>query len=490
MNILHEKLSDIFSRYPDKKAVITDRDYITYRDLYEHVKEFAMLLRDRGFTAKDRVAIQALNTVSFIAVYLACLKENICVIPIDPRFTHDEINEIFLECGPKASILFKDNGQFFDYIQSNHALTVSEDFFFERFRAVLFELSTESETRFLADDFVIHYSSGSTGKPKGIILSFDNIFHKVSNWNHTIKSTPDDIYLCTLTLSHCFGLYVHTLSSLMSGATVVIPDIHTVTPRRIAKLIRDHSVTIFGTLPYMYSLLTKLPNEDLSLDSVRYLISGSAPLSETTAFEFREKFGCSLNQVYGLTEIGLVCFNTDEAKPLSLGKLTSGMRAKVLDENGHECDDGVPGELVVTCGSLSRGYVNNDEEQKDMFIDNWLHTKDIVVREGEIFRICGRLNHMINVGGNKVSPTEIEDILLTHPSVESAAIIGQRSGDMERIVAFVISFDKSRNLESDLINHCRERMSAFKIPKEIRICSSFPTSSIGKILKSKLYDTL
>lgn len=213
-------------------------------------------------------------------------------------------------------------------------------------------------------------------------------------------------------------------------------------------------------------------------------------MSETTAFEFREKFGCSLNQVYGLTEIGLVCFNTDEAKPLSLGKLTSGMRAKVLDENGHECDDGVPGELVVTCGSLSRGYVNNDEEQKDMFIDNWLHTKDIVVREGEIFRICGRLNHMINVGGNKVSPTEIEDILLTHPSVESAAIIGQRSGDMERIVAFVISFDKSRNLESDLINHCRERMSAFKIPKEIRICSSFPTSSIGKILKSKLYDTL
>lgn len=477
----------------ERPALVEDARTVSYGELHACTARMVEALRAAGVGERMRVALEGVNSAEFVAAYLALATLGACVVPIDGRLSAAEVGAIVGDCAPNAYLLFGAASPLAAWLDGRDAgqgaLTRSPIAGCAGAAATLVsDLAANPHGAALAGDLVIQYSSGSTGLPKGIILGSEAIAHKVGNWNATLEIGAGDVFLCTLTLSHCYGMYVHTLAGLLAGAKVVLPDLATLTPGRIARLIGEHGVTVFGTLPYMYQLLLALPAERLNLATVRYLISGSAPLPEVTATAFRDKFGRNLNQVYGLTEIGLITFNKTGDEPMSLGRLTANMQARVLDDQGQEAE---LGELVVRCPSMARGYLSNPEDQQAMFRDGWLYTKDIVRRMPDgTLQMCGRLSQFINVGGNKVAPGEVENALLSHAQVQEVAVVGRRHAlTTEEVVAFVVARDRDAPpTPRELLAHCHKSLSPYKQPRDIRLVPSLPKSPLGKVLKAQLFE--
>lgn len=483
---LYRKFAAAAARAPAKAAIVHESVSVSYAGLDAAVQSFSAFLEAQGVPRRAVVGLHADNSIAYVVAYLAAARNDLVVVPLDVRYTTDELARIIEDCHP-------------DYFIADQARPVVE-----AAAAGVVPLSwqhgsdgvglcfvavpgqRERHPRLGDDDFVIQYSSGSTGRPKGILLTQAGLVNKLDNWCATLEIGSDDVFLNTLTLSHCYGLYVHTLAALFSGATLVMVSLNMITPKRIALLIGQHGVTVFGSLPYMFQLLAELPSGYVpDFSRVRYFISGSAPLNEKTARDFAARFGRHINQVFGLTEIGLITFNKSVIDPMSTGRLTANMEARIVAEDGRPCADGEVGELVVRCASLANGYLSHPDDEREMFIDGWLHTKDFVYRQDGAFYVAGRKSHFINVGGNKVSPSEIEACLATCPGVAEAAAAGIADDFTgQRVVAFVRG---QAGLEpARLLAHCRDYLAPYKVPQQVIVVPEIPKSPLGKVLRDKL----
>ncbi|WP_331352727.1 class I adenylate-forming enzyme family protein [Cellvibrio sp. UBA7671] len=470
----------------DKVAIYGDCGSYTYGELYEQSVQFAQAIESAGLARRVSVAVESPSRGEFVAIYLACARLGICIVPIDTRLSEEELLVIIEDASPAGVITFSNEGN----LSKALAGMPYRDSAVDIHSACLLRVKEEIlDNSLLQDgDLVIQYSSGSTGKPKGVVLSRDNIYHKIKNWNETISANENDRYLNTLTLGHCYGLYVHTLSAILAGAQVFMMDVNSVIPNRITKIIKEEKISVFGSLPYMYQMFNRMSPASVDFSSVRYLISGSAPLSANTWEQFEEKFGRGINQVYGLTEIGLIMFNVSNANSGSIGQPTANMEVLILDNEGRECPLGESGEMVVRCKSMSRGYLNNPHDQASMFKNGWLYTKDIVKQaEAGNYEICGRISQFINVSGNKVSPLEVEEHISRHPEVIECAVIGMRNENtIEQVVAYVVKQEGSVISAKDIMVYSGSGLAKFKVPTKVLFIDMLPKSPLGKILKAKL----
>jgi acyl-CoA synthetase (AMP-forming)/AMP-acid ligase II len=486
MSPLYERFATVAEEHHDRTAIVSSTTSFSYAELKLLTDQMAAGLEQAGLGPATLLAVDGVNRVEYVALYLAAARTGCCVVPIDERLSPPEIDAILDECNPAVLAIIDRSGPLAGRARER---TDSATPTMEVAGIRLLVRHRRPSPHLRSGDLVIQHSSGSTGRTKGIILSSSNIYHKVMNWNETLEISHTDVFLCSLTLSHCYGMYVHTLAGLLAGATVHLPALAGLTPRKIAELLQTLGVTVFGTLPYTYQMLAQLPPAQLRWDKLRYAISGSAPLPESTARAMRERSGRTINQVYGLTEIGLICFNKTGTEVMSIGPATRNMRTRVLNPEGEECPVGTAGELVVQCESMARGYFDNPAEDEVMFKDGWLHTKDIVrmTAAGE-FLVCGRISQFVNVGGNKVAPSEIEAALLEHEAIADVAVIGKRHDSVtETVVAFLVLKAEARQpTGEELIKHCSNRLSAFKLPREFHFVDSLPRSPLGKVLKSQL----
>ncbi|WP_245569049.1 class I adenylate-forming enzyme family protein [Nocardia concava] len=484
--MLYNKLAAAAARFPTKTAIIHESASISYADLDAAVQSFSSFLTKQGVERRTVVGLHADNSIAYVVAYLAAARNDLIVVPLDVRYTEDELTRIIDDCRPAFFIC----DHMRPVVGSAAAGGVLQQWRHESTGVGLHFAGVpelpQRHPRLGDDDFVIQYSSGSTGRPKGILLTQVGLANKMDNWCATLEIDHDDVFLNTLTLSHCYGLYVHTLAALFSGSTLVMVSLNMITPKRVALLIEQHGATVFGSLPYMFQLLTELPQNFVpDFSQVRYFISGSAPLNEKTAREFYARFGRHINQVFGLTEIGLITFNKVVGDPMSTGRLTVNMEARVLAENGSPCTDGEVGELVVRCASLANGYLSHPGDEQEMFVNGWLHTKDFVYRQEGAFYVAGRKSQFINVGGNKVSPSEIEACLVNHPGVVEVAVVGVADDFTgQRVVAFVrgdSTLDSAR-----LLVHCRDFLAPYKVPQQVIVVPEIPKSPLGKVLRDKL----
>lgn len=485
------RVEDVARVYKDKVAIFGDCRAVTYGELSEDISIISNQLSSISLGQRNIVAIESPSGFDYVAFFLAAAKAGVCIVPIDTRSTEDEIKSIFEDCSPNAYVIFDQNGRLAKVLSESDTVkkvhiggkTAKCDSFF-------LETEIHPIEQLEDGDLVVQYSSGSTGNPKGILLTQKSLYAKVFNWASTLEVSDSDVFLNTLTLSTCYGMYMHVLPAIISGASVFMMDIKSVLPTRIAEVIREHKITIFGTLPNMYQMFLRLPDGMIDFSSVRYLVCGGAPLSETTARSFEKRFNRYVNQVYGITEIGLICFNKKPEDSMLLGKATVNMEIKVVDDNGNPCAAGEPGELLARCDSIARGYLNKPEDQAAMFKDGWLHTKDIVqFFDNGIFKMCGRISQFINVSGNKVSPIEVESCLLSHGSVAEAAVVGSRSDTtIEQILAYIVLGPDAEDTDASvLVKHCAKSLAPYKIPSKIFFVKEFPRSPMGKVLKEKLY---
>lgn len=461
----------------EKPAIIADDGAITFAGLLALIEELASVLREHLHPAAV-LGLHIAHPVDFVAAYFAAAINGYKLVLLDPRSTPEEVGMEATAFSVTNILSRLSSGQFLGRPPLSETMLLLDGHAFHIIRLD----ADNSVSRYRHDDFVVHCTSGTTGRPKGIVMSAANVRSRVVNWSSTISLTPSDVVLCTLSLSHCHGIDILMLPGLMSGCTVVAPDLDRISPRRVCSLIAEHGITIFSSLPYMYEMiLESVPIEKARLETLRYMISGSAPLAAATAIAFRDKFRRGINQVYGLSEIGAICFNKDPLGIGSVGEFIDGIEGALTDHDG----DGEGRMLIVRGDALARGYYDSPEAEREMFSEGWLRTQDIVRQDEDGIRIVGRQSRFINSGGNKINPLDVEDALRLHPAVVEVVVTGIEDAlRTERVVAFVKA---AASLEpSTLSTFLASRIAAYKLPHEYVFIDEIPRNAIGKIQLAQL----
>ena len=447
-------------RRPDHVALRWDAGALTYRQLEQRAGGFARALHDRGVRADDRVALVIGNRWAFVVALLGALKLGATVAPLDPRLTDDERKAIVDDLAPAAVVDDAPGGEF-DWPSAPGAAPA-----------------------------LILYTSGSTGAPKGAVLSQRAVTLGVASWiDPVMKLTSDDVVLAVLPLSHSYGLNGALLAPLVTGATVVL--LERFAPEAIVESVSAHAVTVF---PGVATMFRRLLDGEASLDGLRRLriaLSGAAPCPWELASQWRAATGVRILRGYGMTELfrplsyGAGDF---EDRPDAIGRPVPGVEVKIVDDDGAPLAPGQCGEMFIRTPAAMDEYLGAPDETRAVLSDGWFRTGDLAtVTPGGFVRIDGRKRERILRGGYSIFPLEVEAVLLAHPSVMEAAVIGVSHLELGEEVTAFVALRRGADVSPDtLITWCRERLAAFKYPRHVTILETLPKGATGKVLKAAL----
>jgi len=342
-----------------------------------------------------------------------------------------------------------------------------------------------------ADDIAaVIYTSGTAAEAKGVCLTYDNIARNAAACVEGVRISPDQVFLGLLPQFHAFGFTTTTVVPLAMGATVhFLPRFSPIT---VSNLIAEKGVSVFITIASMFGALSAMKNAPRDqYATLTHAVSGGEPLPLSVARIFEERFGVRICEGYGMTEASpVVSVNAPHVyKAGTVGPPLPGITVIAADEHGREVPHGTDGQLLVRGHCVMKGYLNKPAETAAVLRDGWLWTGDIGrVDESGHISITGRAKEMMIVGGENVFPFEIESVLVDHPSVGEAAVIGVRDDIRGELpVAFVIPREGAGTPnEVELRQFCRERLAAYKVPRQIYVCRELPRGSTGKILKRAL----
>jgi long-chain acyl-CoA synthetase len=337
------------------------------------------------------------------------------------------------------------------------------------------------------------YTSGTTGRPKGVMLSHGNFLAECRATRDAITTTTEDRFVSLVPFFHVFGLAEGCVVALERGcASVLVPQY---SPRVFLDVLRRSHPTVVLAIPTQYShlVLAARRHPPKLRKPLKYCISGAAPLPVPVIEEFRRKFGTGVMEGFGMTETtAAVALNPSErVKPGSIGQALPGADMKVIGEDGCALAAGVQGELLVRGGMVCTGYYNMPAETKGAFdLEGFLHTGDVGYQDDEgYWYITDRKKDIIIKGGYNIAPREIEDVLLTHPSLKDAAVVGiVDDSKRETIIAYCVREAGQPVAETEVLDHCRRNLAAFKAPDEIVFRALLPRSATGKLLRQELRD--
>jgi long-chain acyl-CoA synthetase len=400
------------------------------------------------------------NRWQLAVALLGALKAGLTVAPLDPLLTPEERAEVLRDLDPAA---------------------VLDD--------VAAETAEWTTVEAPPGPALILYTSGSTGRPKGAVLSHTAVAFAEASWAGPVMGlSADDVVLATLPLSHSFGLNGALLAPLLVGATVRL--VERFTADGVAAIVAREPITVVPAVATMFRRLLDVDGF-AGGSRLRLALSGAAPLPWELAQEWRRRTGVRLLRGYGSTEMfrPISYLATDvEDVPDSAGRAVPGVRLRVVDDAGRELAVGEVGELQIASPAAMDGYLGAPDETRAVLSGGWFSTGDLASIDVHGWvRITGRKRERILRGGYSVSPPEVEAVLLAHPDVAEAAVVGAPHAELgEEVVAFVVLRSEARAGAADLVAHCRERLAAFKYPRRVTLVSSLPRSSTGKVLKSRL----
>ena len=486
------------ANYPDAAALLFMDQRISYRELDGLVDRFAAGLQALGLGKGSRIALLLGNTPQFVIAYYAIARIGAVSVPINPLYTPGEIQYILADAGTEAVIAVSQMAPLFGLMRSvlpnvRTAIAVGDlDSAVDgvlAFDAVYSAEQPIDVDQAAEDDCaVILYTSGTTGNPKGAMLSHRNMVSNAIQCGEFLGVEQTDIVVAVLPMFHVFCMTVCMNTPISRGATVLV--IPRFSPTETAKTIQDSRATFFAGVPTMFNFLAQHP-ECLpeQLQSLRFTISGGAPMPLAVMDAFQKKYGLTVSEGYGLSEASpVVCFNpiTRPPKPGTIGLPLPGVEVRVVNEEGFDCKPGVVGELICKGPNVMLGYLNRPEDTAVTIRDGWLYTGDLAtVDEDGYFSIVDRKKDMIIVGGFNVFPREVEEVLFQHPAVREAAVVGVPDANYGEQVRAFVALKGETTLEA-LTQHCEEHLAKYKVPKEIIILDELPKNTTGKILRRQL----
>jgi long-chain acyl-CoA synthetase len=478
--------------FPERPALVFEGRSIGYGELDRLASGVAAGLRGLGVGRGDRVAVWLPNGLGWALAYLGALKIGAIAVSVNPALKPGEAQFMFDDSGARTVV----TTAALRSSTSGHETSIGRRWVIAEGNAggdpSLDELSARACDEPVSSvvmerdaPAVIVYTSGTTGFPKGAVLSHGNVVANVEAKQRYLAIQPEDQLLLFLPLFHCFGQNAVFNSGLQSGATVVLH--RQFDPARVLESIRNDGVTMFFGVPTTFMVLHDTASA-ADLHGVRYFFSAAAPLPAEVERKWTEKFGKTIYQGYGLTETSPFASYNHEVRhvPTSIGTPIEGVEMKVVDvDDGRDLPRGRTGEIVIRGHNVMLGYWNRPEETSRAIKEGWFHTGDVgrVDDEGYFF-IEDRLKDMINVGGLKVYPVEVENAIHQHPAVAEVAVYGTPDSLLgETVTAHVVVRPNHTPSAEEIILFCRERLAEYKVPRDLRFVESIPKSPTGKTLK-------
>lgn len=491
-------------RNPDGEAIVFDDLRLTFGTLLEQAQRVAAYLHRSGVRPGDRVVILLPNTPHFPIIYYGALYAGAIAVPLNFMQTSRELHYLFDDITPAIVFYWADLADTVEAALSAAKITprlvlVEPDLkpqhprqgdSFLQEMAQPTTLPAMAETR--PDDVaVIIYTAAYAGRPLGAQLTHFNVFQNAYTVGAlSLSFQAEDRSLCVLPLFHSFGLCVIMNASLLSGACVVL------LPRfdagKVLEVIAAERISTIGLVPTMYHLLlTAKSDMAVDMNSVRRALVGGAPMPLTLLEGFRERFGVTILEGYGLTETSpAVSFNMSVADNRigSVGLPLWGCEVRAVDEQGEPLPAGEVGEIAIRGHNVMKGYWNQPEKSADILRNGWLLTGDLgsLDEDGYIY-IRGLKKDMLIRAGLNVYPREIELVLEGHPAVAAAAVVGVPDAVRgEEVLAIIEVSDAFPDLEKELKRYCRANLAGYKCPRTVEVVDALPRRADGTVDKGAL----
>ncbi len=495
---LSDVLSDTAERQPDDPAILYEGETRTFRELDDEATRVAGGLAGLGVEPGDRVALWLPNHPVFAAALYGAWRIGAVVVPVHSLLTPTEAGHILRDSGARVALCgAEQNARTGDALSSVEHVVVLDGGGDETlsYQALLDGSSGSVPAVELAEDHLalIAYTSGTLGLPKGAMLTHRNLRANLEQMRSSpVAVRAGDVALCILPLFHIYGLNVVLNRSVELGVTLVV--LERFDAADTLRVIREQGVTVVAAAPPAYVAWLSL--EEASAEdfrTVRVAVSGAAPLPREVLEGFRDRFGVTIWEGYGLTETSPGVSSTAMGgvpKPGSIGVPLEGVEVRLVDAEGEDVEPGDPGEIVVRGPNVFHGYWQRPEETERVMRGGWFHTGDVAVAddEGYLF-LVDRRRDLILVSGFNVYPREVENALREHPAVADAAVVGAPDPETgERVQAYVVLDEGEQASPDQLLGFCEERLAPYKVPAAIEVTAEIPRNVQGKVLRRVLKD--
>ncbi|MYA61587.1 MAG: 4-coumarate--CoA ligase family protein [Dehalococcoidia bacterium] len=496
-------------RFGNKTAVIDGDRRFTYRQVGAHSDRLAAALAGMGVVKGDRVAILAPNCVEFVISFFGILKAGAVVSTVNSGYREREIAHQLNDSGAETLIVHEALKPVADLARDDvrglkREIVISSDSSDSSSFWGLLESAPDAPPNVTIDPMndlaALPYSSGTTGLSKGVMLTHynlaSNVRQFVSRKGEEASLTENDVILTHLPLFHIYGMNVLMNGAIGTGATQVMMGRFDMD--EFLGLMSGHGVTVLFTVPPVGLGLTQYPAvRDTDLSALRVGFFGAAPLSEDMQLRIQDALATPIIQGYGMTEASPVThadfMEPHLIKPGSIGPAMPDTDAKVVDvETGeNELTSNEIGELVVRGPQVMKGYYNNEAATAETLTeDGWLHTGDIVrMDEDGYVWVLDRKKELIKYKGFQVPPAELEGVLLEHPGISDAAVIGKEdleSGEIPK--AFVVANPDVNLSADDVMSFVAGKVATFKHVREVEFMDAIPKNPSGKILRRTLIE--
>lgn len=486
------------------RVAIDDRGVrLSYRELETRAASLAASLQRAGFGPGDRIATLAGNSADQVVLFFACAKASLVLAPLSWRLAPRELATQLHQADP-ALLVVEDE---FDVLAQAALELMAQAPTVVSMGAEGLETLVPAPLRYglaqpapllpggVKDDaaLLMLFTSGTEGAAKAAVLTHANCFWNNLSLSRTLDLTSQDTVLAVLPQFHVGGWNIQPLLAWWTGATVVLE--RRFDAGRVLQLIADRKVSSMMGVPTHYLMLATHPGFAASdLSSLRQAVVGGAPMPPQLLRSWHQR-GVSLVQGYGLTEAwpNVLCLAGEDAVAKSgfAGKPYPHVEVKIVDPaTGAELTGAGRGELLVAGPSVFAGYFRDPLATQRALAGGWLHTGDLVERDSQGFiKVVDRLKDIYISGGENISPTEIEQVLMMHPGVSEVAVLGvpsERWGEVGH--AYLVLRPGVHVVSEELAKHCHEKLAGFKVPEQFHVVAELPRTGLEKISRSRLRD--
>jgi acyl-CoA synthetase (AMP-forming)/AMP-acid ligase II len=482
---------------PDASAIVVPGGpRLTYQALRDEVLRGAEALAGLGLRRDQAVGIVLENSAEAIVLFLAAALVA-AAAPLNPAYTEAELRFYLEDVGARALVVPPEGAE-----AARRALPQG---------AILVEAAIAGDGRLQLESggraprradpgepggdnvALMLHTSGTTGRPKCVPLRHRNLAASVDNTATHYQLGPEDVSLCVMPLFHVHGLMASALATLRTGGTVVVPA--PFNPLSLWTAAAEQRPTWYSAVPTIHRMVLAQARGERPPPSrsLRFVRSCSAALAPELMAEIEQRLGVPVLEAYGMTEachqIASNPLPPAGRLPGSVG-LGTGVEVAVVDDAGAPLPAGTPGQVVIRGPNVIDGYATNPEANAESFVRGWFRTGDQGVLDAHGYlTLIGRIKELIRRGGEKISPREIDEVLLRHPSVAEAVAFGMAHPVLgEQVAAAVVL--REPVAERELLSHCRQQLAAFKVPAKLYVVDAIPRTATGKVQRRKVAEAL
>jgi acyl-CoA synthetase (AMP-forming)/AMP-acid ligase II len=487
---------NIFENVKDENIALTSEisSKLSYKDLKLFINKISKQLAGNGLSNKDRAAIVLPNGPYMASSFLA-ISSYMSAAPLNPSYKSEEYEFYLKDLNPKIVLVEKNS--------DNPVVDVAK-----KLKIELCEINPEkdgpsgifniyeNETEYSLpdenDESLVLHTSGTTSRPKIVPLTNKNIFSSAENISKSLNLSESDHCLNIMPLFHIHGLIAILASSMKAGASVCASNGFNAI--KFLDLAKSEKINWYSGVPTMHQtiLLRARRNSEIAKElKLRLIRSSSASLPPAVFKDLNDVFNCPVIEAYGMTEAThQMTSNPLPPKQQKAGfvGLPAGPEVCIMNQNGDVLKQGEEGEVCIKGENVTLGYDNNEEANKTSFTNGWFRTGDqgYFDKEGYL-KISGRLKEIINKGGEKISPLEVDNVLMDHPFIDQAVCFGYDDKMLgENIASAIIIKSGETCSENDVLEYAQEKLAKFKIPKKIFFVEEIPKGATGKLQRNVL----